>query len=426
MSAHTFLSTAAVLVLATSVAGADTFSIDQDSPTVVGFLFWPQQADDLLVLPPETVIEVPEDCGGSGPWVGVPGPLFPRHLVGFAPTLDIDAISSNHLGFELSGPHGYRIVFSVRRDSDGDPGTAVNDQALLGQQAGDLFESRMLFWPVLPDDAEDDGGPTGNDLRVNQDELLEVPCIPADVFCPGAIDELSAFDFAEFDADGDGAFDRRIYYSVSLESDPDFAMYIFTLPAGWNIADVPAEPWGLAPVYTDRFQLGLTSADDIDALVVFDADDDGEFTAGDAIVLSLRQGSTSLNPGMLYHDGEDDAFLAAGNPGSYNDAFYVYMDAAGMPHLGRLATRQDLGWNGPAGDGDVDALEVIIEPVDSELCPGDLDGDGDVDLADLATLLGHYGMTGSPSYEDGDLDGDGDVDLADLAALLSVYGTTCP
>jgi hypothetical protein len=58
-------------------------------------------------------------------------------------------------------------------------------------------------------------------------------------------------------------------------------------------------------------------------------------------------------------------------------------------------------------------------------CPGDLDGDNDVDLADLAQLLGNYGMTSGASYEDGDLDGDGDVDLADLAGLLGVYGTTC-
>ncbi|MFQ5806226.1 MAG: hypothetical protein ACE5I3_07245 [Phycisphaerae bacterium] len=58
-------------------------------------------------------------------------------------------------------------------------------------------------------------------------------------------------------------------------------------------------------------------------------------------------------------------------------------------------------------------------------CPGDLDGDLDVDLSDLAQLLGNYGTSSGASYEDGDLDGDGDVDLSDLAALLSVYGTSC-
>lgn len=57
-------------------------------------------------------------------------------------------------------------------------------------------------------------------------------------------------------------------------------------------------------------------------------------------------------------------------------------------------------------------------------CPGDVDGDGDTDLSDLATLLGAYGTTaGDPDYEPAaDFDDDGDVDLTDLASLLGDYG----
>ena len=57
-------------------------------------------------------------------------------------------------------------------------------------------------------------------------------------------------------------------------------------------------------------------------------------------------------------------------------------------------------------------------------CFGDLDGDNDVDLADLAQVLGHYGATGA-SYADGDLTGDGQINLFDIAALLGAYGSDC-
>ena len=58
-------------------------------------------------------------------------------------------------------------------------------------------------------------------------------------------------------------------------------------------------------------------------------------------------------------------------------------------------------------------------------CVGDLDGDGDIDLTDLSTLLAHFG-TGGAAPADGDLDGDGDVDLTDLSTLLGVFGQACP
>ena len=57
--------------------------------------------------------------------------------------------------------------------------------------------------------------------------------------------------------------------------------------------------------------------------------------------------------------------------------------------------------------------------------PGDLDGDGDVDLNDLAELLGRYGScVGEPTYDsNADFDDSGCIDLSDLAYLLGYYGT---
>jgi hypothetical protein len=57
--------------------------------------------------------------------------------------------------------------------------------------------------------------------------------------------------------------------------------------------------------------------------------------------------------------------------------------------------------------------------------PGDLDGDADVDLQDLANLLANFSRHGDAEYEDGDFDGDRDVDTQDLAFLLSNFGERC-
>ncbi|MFN0135723.1 MAG: dockerin type I domain-containing protein [Phycisphaerae bacterium] len=59
------------------------------------------------------------------------------------------------------------------------------------------------------------------------------------------------------------------------------------------------------------------------------------------------------------------------------------------------------------------------------VCVGDVDGDGDVDLTDLATLLTNFGQPSGATLEDGDLDRDADVDLTDLAMLLAQFGTSC-
>ena len=71
--------------------------------------------------------------------------------------------------------------------------------------------------------------------------------------------------------------------------------------------------------------------------------------------------------------------------------------------------------------------EFVVVDLAQPTCPGDVDGDSDVDQADLGILLGTYELaTDDPDYDTrADLDCDGDVDQSDLGLLLAVYGTDC-
>jgi hypothetical protein len=85
------------------------------------------------------------------------------------------------------------------------------------------------------------------------------------------------------------------------------------------------------------------------------------------------------------------------------------------------------------GDGIMDAC----------LCPGDVDGDFNVNFTDLATVLHNFGQVDDdpdgggdgdsdpacqtwPTRCAGDLDRDGDVDISDLGILLANWGSVCP
>ncbi len=59
-------------------------------------------------------------------------------------------------------------------------------------------------------------------------------------------------------------------------------------------------------------------------------------------------------------------------------------------------------------------------------CVGDLNGDGLVDGADLAAILGSWGDCDGGDCVPADLNGDGLVDGADLAAVLGNWGTCAP
>jgi len=69
------------------------------------------------------------------------------------------------------------------------------------------------------------------------------------------------------------------------------------------------------------------------------------------------------------------------------------------------------------------ALENLRVSTDGDSsCPGDVNFDGSVDLADLNLVLANFGQT-TPN---GDATGDGVVDLADLNAVLAAFGASCP
>lgn len=113
------------------------------------------------------------------------------------------------------------------------------------------------------------------------------------------------------------------------------------------------------------------------------------------------------------------------------DELYV-LDLTKAPGEAGFLTSKHAGAGGPAAAAHgrlysigADGL-VAFDP--SAECLADLDGNGQVGVADLSQLLEVYGSDeGDAAYDaESDLDLDGTIGIADLSLVLSVYGAACP
>jgi hypothetical protein len=120
-------------------------------------------------------------------------------------------------------------------------------------------------------------------------------------------------------------------------------------------------------------------------------------------------GDFRLTAGSPAIDAGDNTAVPAG----------TLVDADGAPRFQNDPGTADTG----IGDGVHAAVDIGVFEFAGNSCPGDTDGDHDVDLSDLTTVLALFGSSGSSPPAD--VDRDSDVDIGDLALLLAHFGSTC-
>jgi len=141
----------------------------------------------------------------------------------------------------------------------------------------------------------------------------------------------------------------------------------------------------------------------------FDRDDDGLPDAVRFNVLSLEGLST-----------------VEGVPLNLADITWAVV---GQPDLGTVSTLEVevltfSGWDGtPIGVSAENGQVTVVTA-----CVGDLDSDGDVDVADVMMAASRWScQLGDECYDAHcDLDGDGDIDIADIMQVAAHWGERCP
>ncbi|MBI5862967.1 MAG: hypothetical protein HZB38_00360 [Planctomycetes bacterium] len=126
---------------------------------------------------------------------------------------------------------------------------------------------------------------------------------------------------------------------------------------------------------------------------------------------------------ILYQDGSIDLRQGTMDATFGNSGSIGIEDSTGATGIAFGATPTDPGTSGACYHI---AAESTGNPCGC-VCPGDMNGDGLVDISDLALFLSSFG-TSAPNIPTpcADINGDGLVDISDLALFLSAFGSTCP
>ncbi len=236
---------------------------------------------------------------------------------------EIDALSS--AGSGLGPADQFSLLFSVDRATNGvaspdstlfNLGVPYNawDQANRGQGAGDQYMSTVLctrstgcelegraltYNSALIRNNYDEGGTDFNaDPPGSAEEQIRAPQ-----------DNVNSTAYLQVEAVSGDIL--NVYFSVAADSPSLPALSLPNAPSGANIFfnEHPAGTGVETVVFASHTQLGLAAANDIDAMIVVDADENRIFDGADQVFFSLAPGSNlfTLIPGT----GPADVFVAA-------------------------------------------------------------------------------------------------------------------
>ncbi len=313
------------------------YAFDSQSPTV------------LAGLVPTDAILFKEFPDPAPPSILIAGQLLGLGQVGD----EIDALSSANETVAPNSP--IILLFSVDIDSVGSVPPAANllanrvpynvqDQALKNQASGDQFMSLQLFTRQgqLPANrASNNNTQTYNNYNQGGTDFnAEPPVGSASAARRAGQDNVVAMvrsSVDQFDVPLSG-----VYFSLTADS-PSIPGIPGTTRSGANIyfhpnpADVAAQP----QLFASAPSLGLTDADDINSMIIFDSNANGQFDGNDQVIFSLGRNSPSLGT------------LATGMPGTPADVFTV--TAGAMPNVTLMASAAALGL--AEGTDNIDALD---------------------------------------------------------------------